>query len=460
MTRVAIVDSGVANLASVQQAFNALAIDSFIAGDPEQLTTATHVVLPGVGAFANVERLHSRGFSEVLHTWHNHSRPLLAICLGMQMLCDESDEDTGVRGLGIVTGRCRRLPQTENVPHLGWNQVTASRDPQYVQSGMAAFANSFALFEVPAGWQAAWTTHGTPFVAALEQDRTVACQFHPELSGLYGVELIKRWLRGEAVRPAVNQALSTTRVASRIIPCLDVRDGRVVKGVRFQQLRDMGEPSVCAARYETQGADEIVVLDITASSERRKTQRDTVRDVRKEIRIPLTAGGGVRSVDDARQLLHVGADKVTVNTAAVEQPVLLEELAHAFGSQCVVLAIDARQNGSGWEVLTYGGRETSGRDAIEWMKEGVERGAGEILLTSWDRDGTRAGYDLELLTTARAAIHTPLIASGGVGNKQHLADALKAGANAVLAASIFHDRQETVRDVKQFLLRQGCTVRT
>jgi imidazoleglycerol phosphate synthase cyclase subunit len=244
------------------------------------------------------------------------------------------------------------------------------------------------------------------------------------------------------------------------VPCLDIRDGRVVKGVKFANLRDSGDPTEQAARYEAQGADEIVVLDITASVSNRETQLATVRSVRACLGIPLTAGGGVRSVEDARRLLAAGADKVSVNTAAVARPTLIAELAREFGTQCVVLAIDARRANGSWEVLTHGGREVAFcLDAVAWAERGVASGAGEILLTSWDRDGTRAGCDLELLRAVSSAVRVPVIASGGIGTRADVFDAIEAGADAVLAASVLHDGDDTVFGIKTELATRGLAVR-
>jgi imidazoleglycerol phosphate synthase cyclase subunit len=247
----------------------------------------------------------------------------------------------------------------------------------------------------------------------------------------------------------------------RVIPCLDVRDGRVVKGVRFSGLRDAGDPAELASLYEQQGADEIVVLDVSATPEGRGTQRDTVRRVRAELAIPLTVGGGVRRVEDAGRLLEAGADKVSVNTAAVRDPRILEQIAERFGAQCAVVALDAAASpDGGWQVVVRSGTERTGIDAVSWAREAVERGAGEILLTSWDRDGTRTGYDLELLSAVSGAVRVPIIASGGAAAPEHLAQALRAGAAAVLAASIFHDGDFTVGQVKALLAAEGLEVRT
>jgi cyclase len=248
-------------------------------------------------------------------------------------------------------------------------------------------------------------------------------------------------------------------LARRVIPCLDVSDGRVVKGVRFRDLVDQGDPAESALRYAEQGADEIVFLDIGAAPEARDTDVEWVRRTAERVFIPLTVGGGVRSEADARRLLRSGADKVGINSAAVERPDLVEELARRFGSQCVVLSVDAKRNEDGWEVVTKGGRQPTGIDALTWIREGVERGAGEILLTSIDRDGTKGGYDLELIAEVTDAVPVPVIASGGAGEPGHLADALAAGAAAVLAASIFHQGTYTVGDVKRVLAGAGFPVR-
>ncbi|MCB9741647.1 MAG: imidazole glycerol phosphate synthase subunit HisF [Alphaproteobacteria bacterium] len=247
----------------------------------------------------------------------------------------------------------------------------------------------------------------------------------------------------------------------RVIPCLDVRDGRVVKGVRFQGLRDAGDPAERAAAYAAQGADELVLLDVSATPEGRRTKADTVAAVRAVLPLPLTVGGGVRVVSDAALLLESGADKVAVNTAAVQRPALLAELAERFGRQCVVLALDAaaRLDGPGWEVVVRSGKERTGQDAVAWAAEAAALGAGEILLTSWDRDGTRSGYDLALIEAIRAMVDVPVIASGGAASVAHLAEALRAGADAVLAASIFHDGDTTVAQVKAALTEQGLELR-
>lgn len=250
-------------------------------------------------------------------------------------------------------------------------------------------------------------------------------------------------------------------LAKRIIPCLDVDAGRVVKGVKFVDIRDAGDPVEVARRYDREGADEITFLDITASSDERNTIVDVVEQVAAEVFIPLTVGGGIRKVEDIRRMLNAGADKVSINTAAVRNPELVSEAASRVGSQCIVVAIDAKSVGDGrWEVFTHGGRKSTGIDAVAWAQRMAALGAGEILLTSMDRDGTRDGFDLGVTRAIADAVEIPVIASGGVGNLQHLADGvLQGGADAVLAASIFHFGEHTIGAAKTHMAAQGIVVR-
>ena len=250
-------------------------------------------------------------------------------------------------------------------------------------------------------------------------------------------------------------------LAKRVIPCLDVKDGRVVKGVRFVDLRDAGDPVAAALAYDAQGADELVFLDITASHEDRRTMLDVVRRTAEGIYMPLTVGGGIRSIDDVRRLLRAGADKVSLNTAALAEPALIRAAAERFGSQCIVVAIDARrESGERWGVYTHGGRRPSGRDAVLWAREAVALGAGEIVLTSMDRDGTKDGYDLGLTRAIADAVTVPVIASGGAGSLEHLVEGVtEGGADAALAASIFHFGIHTIAEAKAYLRDRGVEVR-
>ena len=253
------------------------------------------------------------------------------------------------------------------------------------------------------------------------------------------------------------------KVAKRIIPCLDVDKGRVVKGVNFVNIKDAGDPVEIAKRYDDQGADELTMLDITASSESRETTYKTVESIAGQVFIPLTVGGGIRNIEDIKRLLRSGADKVSINTAAVENPDFIKEASDKFGSQCIVIAVDAKATDNAlrsWEVVTYGGRKRTGMDVIDWVNKVKEYGAGEILLTSMDRDGTKQGFDNKLTKAVSSSVPIPVIASGGVGTLQHLVDGIKeGGAEAVLAASIFHYSEFSIQEVKEAMLKSGLEIR-
>lgn len=453
---VLLIETGLANTASVAAAFGRLGATVQRSTEPEAVREAPFVVLPGVGSFAaGMAALEAAGLVEVLRDRVRAGRPTLGICLGMQLLCEGSEEAPDVAGLGVVPGRLRRFPDTVRVPQLGWNAVEADATTRLLCGGAAYYANSYRLSEAPPDWAIGWSDHGGRFVAALEQGRVLGCQLHPELSGAFGLSLLRRWLLDE--RAPLSPPVP---VGPRVIPCLDVRDGRVVKGVRFRGLRDAGDPVAQAQAYAEQGADELVMLDVSATPEGRATAAETCAAIRSVLPLPLTVGGGVRTVSDAARLLAAGADKVAVNSAAVTDPGLLARLSDRFGRQCVVVAIDAARRPGGWEVVTRSGQHRTGLDVVSWVAEAAGRGAGEVLLTSFDRDGTGEGYDLELLQAVRAAVSVPIVASGGGRTPGHLAEAVKAGADAVLAASIFHDRQTTVSELKRALRdEQGMEVR-
>ena len=457
MNDLVAVPTGVANLASILALCERLGRRVRIAEGPRDVEAADHVVLPGVGAFgAAMDALDSKGFSRALRSRIAADRPTLAVCVGMQVLLEGSEESPRARGLGVVPGMARRL-RGQPLPQLGWNRVAAPSDARILDSGWAYFAHSYALDRPPPGWRCASVEYGTRLVAAIERGRCLATQFHPELSGTWGGELVRRWLDGASSPRSAARGVGPARV--RIIPCLDVRDGRVVKGVKFQELRDAGDPRELAMRYEDEGADELVVLDVSATPEGRRTAADTVAAVRRCLSIPLTVGGGVRGVEDAGRLLDAGADKVSVNTAALREPRLLGAMAERFGRQCTVLSVDASRNGDRYEVRVSSGTERTGLDAVEWAARGVELGAGEILLTSWDRDGTREGYDTELLRAVSARVPVPVVASGGASEPRHLAEAAHCGATGLLAASILHYGEHSIPSTKAFLSARGVEVR-
>jgi imidazole glycerol phosphate synthase glutamine amidotransferase subunit len=454
---VVVVPTGAANLASLAAALRRLGATMRLATTAADILGAERLILPGVGAFgAAMAQLDARGFTAALRTRWQDPRPALGVCLGMQLLFERSEESPGVAGLGIVKGEVTRMgPSAGRVPFFGWSQVNGPVE------GCAYFAHSFRWDAVDdiGSWNVSRARHDASpngFAGAISRGAHLACQFHPELSGDWGSSLLRAWLRAEPLPREVEVSAGRT---NRIIPCLDVRDGRVVKGIKFQSLRDAGDPVAQAQLYESQGADELVMLDVSATPEGRATSLRTVSDIRSVLSVPLTVGGGVRSVENAGALLDAGADKVGVNTAAVADPSLITRLADRFGAQCVVLAIDAARHEAGWQVRVRSGGVATQLDAVEWAREGVRCGAGEILLTSVDRDGTGAGYDLELLRAVSAAVPVPVIASGGGATSEHMRQAVEAGADALLAASIFHDGVFTVGDIKQQLAGLGVGVR-
>lgn len=454
---IAVVATGVANLASVLAAVRRAGVEPVPTTDPEVVRTASHVVLPGVGRFAaGMDALRHHGLVAPLQERIAAGAPTLGICLGLQLLAMSSDEDPGVLGLGVLDTHVERLPDGVPVPHLGWSRVAVDPGARLLRPGTGSFAHSYTLRGVPEGWTGAWAVHGEPFVAGVERGRILGLQLHPELSGRWGQELLEDWLSGREGGMSGGALGGRLR---RIIPCLDVDRGRVVKGVRFSDLRDSGDPAERAARYADGGADELVMLDVSATVDGRETAVATVRAIRRVLPVPLTVGGGIRSVDDARRLLDAGADKIAVNSAAVARPELLGLLADQFGTQCVVLALDAARRGDGWEVVVRSGRERTGIDAVRWAVEAVVRGAGEVLLTSWDRDGTGDGYDLPLVSAVSGAVGVPIVASGGASRTEHLVEVLEAGADAALIASMVHDEVTTVDQLKAELETLGVEVR-
>ncbi len=461
---VIVVRTGTANTASVLAAFARLGAAARLSEDPRDVERAERIVLPGVGAFgAAMSSLTERGLVGPLRARLRDGARTLCVCLGLQLLFEESEESPGCAGLGVIAGRVERFPRSARVPQFGWNAVRAPDETGIVRSGQAYYANSFRAVAAP-GWRAATTEYGGEFIGALEREGVAACQFHPELSGRWGLDLLARWLGTDRAGAPPDPGAAADGVAhappARIIPCLDVRDGRVVKGVRFANLRDAGDPAAQAARYDAEGADELVILDVSATTEGRAHQVETVRAVRRVLTVPLTVGGGVRTIDDAARLLDAGADKVAVNTAAVERPELIAEIASRLGSQCAVLALDAARTAAGsFEVVTHAGTRRTGIDAVAWAQRAASLGAGEILLTSYDRDGTGEGYDLALLGAVSGAVNVPVIASGGAADPSHMRDALGAGAAAILAATIFHEARWTVGEVKRALREAGVPVR-
>lgn len=469
---IGLVDYGAGNLFSVRNALDRLHFASRLITSPAEFEGLDRIILPGVGHFgAAADRLRASGVFAALRNWAALGRPLLGICLGMQLLFDGSEEDDGQSsGLGIFRGRVVKLRGPRRI-HIGWNTIYPMGKNQIIPEGPYYFVHGFAPRAVKARDILAESRFGeSVFSAAIGRGAILGVQFHPEKSGLLGLDLLARWVEGRMeIATAAPPGLETppaaigeecSSPAIRVIPCLDMDEGRVVKGVRFENLRDAGDPAELARGYDAQGADELCFLDVGASWKSRKTLLEVVQRVSKEVFIPLTVGGGLRSVEDIREALNAGADKVSLCTAAVENPGLLTSAAEQFGRQCVVLSLDAKAKGGSWTVTTHGGRRDRNLDAIEWAARAEALGAGEILVNSVDRDGTGAGYDLELLRRIRDSVQIPVIASGGGDEPAQAWAAVDQGeVDAVLLASALHSGRRTVADYKTYLREKGVRVR-
>ena len=472
--RLFIAATGAANLASVRAMCARAGVEAIVTEDPDELYRAERALLPGVGAFgAAIGKLREKALDKALAARVGEKRFTMGICLGMQMMCESSEESPGFPGLGILSCAVERFKVDLPLPQLGWNRVDAAEGASIVRPGWAYFANSYRIASPPEGYRGAYSSYGERFAATIEGyagseggiPYLLLCQFHPELSGSWGLDLFERWMGlpgGEGRAPKSSSGIGPDRgTATRIIPCLDIKGGRVVKGVKFENLVDSGEPAELARRYEEEGADEIALLDISATLEERRTALEAVAAVRASVSIPVSVGGGIRSVDDAERLLNAGADRVSVNSAAVRDSGLIARLAEKFGVQCVIVAIDAKRGKGeeGWGVFIDAGKTPAGLDAVEWARRCAALGAGEILLTSIDRDGTGLGYDCPLVSAIAEAARIPVIASGGATQCGHFLEGVLAGANALLGAGAFHRRELAIVDLKKYLSDNGVEVR-
>ena len=413
---IAIIDYDAGNLKSVEKALQSIGEDTIVSRDREEILRADKVILPGVGSFGDaMQKLRDYKLDEVIKEVTESGKPFLGICLGLQLLFERSEETPGVDGLGILKGEILRIPDHEGlkIPHMGWNSLELINQGRLFQNLPADpyvyFVHSYYLKAEEPEIVKATTWYSTTIHASVEKGNIFACQFHPEKSSDVGLQILR-----------------------------------------------------IAAAYDKAGADELVFLDITASSDARNTVVDMVRKVAEKVFIPFTVGGGIRTVEDFKVLLREGADKISINSSAINTPELISQAADKFGSQCVVVAIDARrrEDGSGWNIYKNGGRIDVGIDAVEWAMKVDKLGAGEILLTSMDCDGTKAGYDLELTRTIAENVSIPVIASGGAGTMEHFYDALTEGkADAALAASLFHYKELEIRQVKEYLRDRKVPVR-
>ena len=454
--RIVVVDYGAGNLASVVRGLELAGAVVSIETCPHGLQNADGIVVPGVGHFAATAALDAPWRRAILAAIER-GRPLLGICLGMQWLFDGSDESPDLPGLALIRGRCVSLSATGlKVPHVGWNTVeraSASHILGTEAETWAYFTHSYAVESADRSVVVGETRYGRRFVSAIERGDVFGVQYHVEKSGDSGKRQLERFVDRARLRAA-------SPLAMRLIACLDVRDGKVVKGVQFTELRDAGDPAELARRYDAAGIDELVLLDVTATVNGRRALLSAIESVANEVSVPFAVGGGLRSLDDVRAVVNAGADKVSINSAALRDPSLITAIADLYGSQAVVVAIDAKRDGDRYRVYGRSGTTTDGRDAVAWAREAASRGAGEILLTSIDRDGTRSGFDCELTASVSDAVPIPVIASGGAGSPRDFIDVFTIGkADAALAASVFHFAEHAIADLKRTLAANGITVR-
>jgi cyclase len=518
MALIGVIDYGAGNLGSVMNALSRLGVEARFVRGPEELLKDglfEKILFPGDGHFAAaMAALESSGYGEAVRGWIQADRPFLGICIGLQLLFDASEEAPGVGGLSLIPGVVKKFP-CRKIPQIGWNRTFFRK--RNAETGLfrglpdeSFFYYIHSFYAAPDDGEAvaAEAEYSLRYCSAVERGALAAVQFHPEKSGDAGLALLENWARGGspvssggvaggnaapkagafgpggATHTVVKASTAPaeggsgrpegavaggetsplkTHLAKRIIPCLDVDDGRVVKGVKFAGIADAGDPVELARRYNEAGADELVFLDIGASYKSRDTLLDVVRRVAREVFIPLCVGGGIRSLDDMRLAMGAGADKASVCTAALERPELLREMADAYGRQCVVLSLDAKRVGEAdgkprWNAFSHGGRRDTGLDALAWAVRAVDLGAGEILLNSIDADGTEAGYDLELTAAVLEAVPVPVIASGGAGSLAQIARAASL-ADAALVASLLHFGKTTIPEIKDFLRGEGVEVR-
>ena len=449
---VLIIDTRAGNLFSLKAAIERLGFKATVRQTPDDVNYDA-IVIPGQGRFGTVmENLRQYGWENYLNRFKNTDIPMLGICVGMQIFFEASEEDPGVTGMNWYTGKARALDFPKK-PMVGWTALNSD----YWSNEHVYFVNSYAI--EASEHQIAGAHYGVDFCAAIQSGNFTGVQFHPEKSGETGAEMIRQALAGELVQKASTAKSEFNTLIPRIIVCLDVDKGRVVKGTNFKELRDMGDPVELAVAYEEQGADELVFLDISASNEMRPTALKRVTDIANHLSIPFTVGGGLRQLDDVKAFLDAGADKVALNTTALQQPHVINETAKAYGSQCVVVAIDVDRQGDDLPIYIHGGRTKVENKFFDWTQEVADRGAGEILLTCMHRDGTGIGFDTELTKQVSEQVNIQVIASGGAKTEQHFLDAFENKADACLAAGMFHSGNYRVEQVKQFLSQHGVAVR-
>ena len=464
MSTVLILDTRAGNLFSLRAAIERLGYQTeTLSAPPPGTEDYSALVIPGQGRFGTVmENIEPAGWGDYLRDFKATGKPILGICVGMQILFESSDEDPGAKGLGWYKGHIQKL-EFPKQPMVGWATLESPVMPDWAMY----FVNSYALVDTELA--IAKTRYGQTFTAAVADHNVIGVQFHPEKSGPLGEQLIGKALSG-ILHKQIQQAgsirfgeLTEDRLLPRVIVCLDVDKGRVVKGTNFKELRDMGDPIELALRYQEQGADELVFLDISATRERRNTALDLVTEIARHLSIPFTVGGGLKNLEDVKAFLDAGADKVALNSTAVLKPEVVDATAKAYGSQCVMVAVDVNDESEGdtENLVCYisGGHKKVDLDFNAWTLEAAERGAGELMLNAMHKDGTGTGFDNDLTLDVSRRLPIQVIASGGAKTPEHFVESFKQGVDACLAAGMFHTNQYQVQDVKQAVVEAGIAMR-
>ncbi|MBS9777521.1 MAG: imidazole glycerol phosphate synthase subunit HisF [Gammaproteobacteria bacterium] len=460
MQAVGIVNTNAGNISSLISCCERMGYAPTMITDPND-TEVDILIIPGQGHFGSVmDYLRSTRLDTYITQHIEAGKTVVGICVGMQILFEGSEESPEQRGLSLLSGKASKLNSPKQ-PMVGWATLTSDTS---LNGEQVYFVNSYGIKQSDA--TLATTEYGEQFVAAIcdrNRPNIIGFQFHPEKSGDTGKRILQQAFTGNFATSSAPQSKASGLLCPRVIACLDVADGRVVKGTKFVDIKDMGDPVELAKRYEEQGADEILYLDITATNEGRKNALETVTKVASQLSIPLTVGGGLNAIEDVEEFLRAGADKVALNTAAVKNPQLINDIAVRFGSQCVVAAIDAQRESDGkrqgqYVVYTHGGKQSTDLEAISWAQRCAELGAGEILITAKHRDGTGEGFDNELMAEL-SKLPIQVIASGGAANAQHFVDTYLAGSDAALAAGMFHRGEITIGELKTTLLENDITIR-
>jgi cyclase len=454
---IGIINYNAGNIKSVANLLDRLGERYIISDDLVELARVDKFIFPGQGRAGPAMRvLKQKGLDKFIQ---NTSKPFLGICLGMQLLVDYSEEDN-TECLGIIPGEVRIFSDQNrlSVPQIGWNKVDLIQNTEIFTTDFNNqyfyFVNSYYV-DTSIQNAVGVTRYGNSFVSIIQKDNFVGVQFHPEKSGDIGSNIIARFIKSDSLGIRNNSNL-----AKRVIACMDIKDGKVVKGTGYKDLEISGDPVKLAKKYVKDGVDELVFLDIGATVESRKTVLSRVSEVAKVVNIPLCVGGGIKTVDDIRRLLLAGADKVSIGSAAINNPHFVKEAVNQFGSQCIVVSIDPKRNGNSWEQYISGGRIATGVDAIEFAGQMVEYGAGELLTNSLDKDGTKSGYDVPLLKKIKESVGIPVIASSGAGKLSNFYDVIQeAGVDAILAAGLFHSGELSVGEVKKYLRSKNINIR-